>query len=157
MLLDVRDKAYMLHYICYGSEKYNLCYQEDKSLFPSFKVNHAALSWSENYATPPKTTHQETIEIKDSDTEPDRKLKDRLIDTPLGDKPQKLLEKVDATSSQQPHESTPEAAIPSLPPISKQLQKPSPKAPSATALTATQSRSNTAEAEKVAVNSSQQL
>ena len=56
MLLDVRDKAYMLHYICYGSEEYNLCYQEDKSLFPSLKVNHTALSQSENYATPPNTT-----------------------------------------------------------------------------------------------------
>ena len=87
-LLDVRDKAYMLHYICYGSEEYNLCYQEDKSLFPSLKVNHTALSQSENYATPPNNTQQETIEIKDSDTEPDKKLKDRLIDTPLGDESQ---------------------------------------------------------------------
>ena len=111
-LLDVRDKAYMLHYICYGSEEYNLCYQEDKSLFPSLKVNHTALSQSENYATPPNTTQQETIEIKDSDTEPDRKLKDRLIDTPLGDEPPKLPEKVAVTSSQQPQEP---AAIPSLP------------------------------------------
>jgi hypothetical protein len=40
MLLDVREKAYMLHYICNGSEEYNLCYQADKSLFPSLKVNH---------------------------------------------------------------------------------------------------------------------
>ena len=64
ILLDVRDKVFMLHYICYGSEEYNLCYQEDKSLFPSLKVNHAALSRSENFATPPNTTHPETIEIK---------------------------------------------------------------------------------------------
>ena len=44
MLLDVRDKAYMLHCICYESEEYNVCYQEDKSLFPSLKVNHTTLS-----------------------------------------------------------------------------------------------------------------
>ena len=114
------------------------------------KVNHAALSRS-------GTTHPETVEIEDSDTEPDRKLKDRLIDTPLGAEPPKLLGKVAATSSQQPQESTvkhAEVANPSLPspsealnpfPLSKQLQKPSPKssdpatlstkAPSATALT----------------------
>ncbi len=35
MLLDVWDKAYMLHYICYGSEDSNMCYQGDKILHPS--------------------------------------------------------------------------------------------------------------------------
>ena len=29
---DAQDKAYMLHYICCGSDEYNVCYQEDKSL-----------------------------------------------------------------------------------------------------------------------------
>ena len=106
MLLDVRDKAYMLHYICYGSEEYNVCYQEDKSLFPSLKVNHTALSRIENFAPPPNTTHPETIEIEDSDIEPDRKQKDWLIDTPLGDEPPKFPEEVTATSSQQPQEPT---------------------------------------------------
>ena len=115
MLLDMRDKTYMLYYICYGSEEYNLCYQEGKSLFPSLKVNHTALSRSGNFATPPNTTHPETIEIEDSDTEPDRKQKDRLIGTPLGDEPPKLPEKVAETSSQQPQEPILKCAVAAIP------------------------------------------
>ena len=83
MLLDVRDKAYMLHYICYGSEEYNLCYQEDKSLFPSLKVNHTAILRSGYFATPSNTTHLVTVEIEDSETRLNRKKKDRLIDPPI--------------------------------------------------------------------------
>ena len=29
VLEDAKDKAYMLHYICGGSEDYNVCYQQD--------------------------------------------------------------------------------------------------------------------------------
>ena len=37
VLQDAKDKAYMLHYICCGSEEYNICYQEDKSLYVHFQ------------------------------------------------------------------------------------------------------------------------
>ena len=108
------------------------------SLFPSLKVNHTALSQSGNFATPPNTTHLETIEIEDSDTDPHRKQKDKLIDTPLGNEPPKLPEKVAAISCQHPQEPALKCvtAIPSAPlpnkalvpfPLFKQLHKPSPK------------------------------
>jgi hypothetical protein len=101
----------MLHYICYGSEEYNVCYQEDKSLFPSLKVNHPAISRSGYFATPPNNTHPATVEIEDSDTEPGRKQKDRLIDPPLGDQPPKLPEKLATNSSQQPQKPTLKCAV----------------------------------------------
>ncbi len=44
MLLDVRDKAYMLHYIYFGSEDYKVCYQEDKILCPPPKDTCLAIS-----------------------------------------------------------------------------------------------------------------
>ena len=30
--LEAKEKAYILHYLCCGSEEYNLWYQEDESL-----------------------------------------------------------------------------------------------------------------------------
>ena len=35
VLQAAKDKVYLLHYICCGSEEYNLCYQEDNALCPS--------------------------------------------------------------------------------------------------------------------------
>ena len=49
MLSDVRDKAYMLHYICYGSEEYKMSYQEDKVLCPSPGDIHPAISESDYF------------------------------------------------------------------------------------------------------------
>ena len=44
VLEDARDKAYMLHYIHCGSEKYNMCYQEDKSLCSTPKDTPSAIT-----------------------------------------------------------------------------------------------------------------
>jgi hypothetical protein len=69
VLEDAKDKAYMLHYICCGSEKYNLCYQEDKSLCSYPKKSPMAVpatSTTKSYATPSATRPPETSERDNS-------------------------------------------------------------------------------------------
>ena len=69
VLEDAKDKAYMLHYICCGSEEYNICYQEDKSLcsFPkSSPMAVTATSTPKSSATPSATRPPETSERDDS-------------------------------------------------------------------------------------------
>jgi len=69
VLEDAKDKAYMLHYICYGSEKYNVCYQEDEFLCSSPKISPVAVtstSTTKSSATPSATRPPETSERFDS-------------------------------------------------------------------------------------------
>ena len=82
LLEDARDKAYMLHYICYGSEEYNLCYQEDHSLCSSPKVTHMAVtlkSASKRSANAVAVTHPKNRK-RGFSSELERKQKDGLID-----------------------------------------------------------------------------
>ena len=69
VLEDAKDKAYMLHYICCGSEEYNVCYQEDQSLCSYPKKSAMAVpatSTPKSYATPSATRPPETSEKDDS-------------------------------------------------------------------------------------------
>jgi hypothetical protein len=69
VLQDAKDKAYMLHYICCGSEEYNVCYQEDKSLCSYTKKSPVAVtatSTLKSSATPSDDRPPETSEKDDS-------------------------------------------------------------------------------------------
>jgi len=69
VLQDSKDKAYMLHYILCGSEEYDVCYQEDKSLFSSPKSSPMAVtaaSTTKSSATPSATRPPETSERNES-------------------------------------------------------------------------------------------
>ena len=68
VLEDAKYKAYMLHYICCGSEVYNACYQEDKSLCSYPKKSAMAVpatSTPKSSATPSATRPPETSERDD--------------------------------------------------------------------------------------------
>ncbi len=69
VLEDAKDKAYMLHYICCGSEEYNVCYQEDKSLCSYPKkapIAIPATSTPKSSATPSDDRPPETSQRDDS-------------------------------------------------------------------------------------------
>jgi hypothetical protein len=69
VLEDAKDKAYMLHYICCGSEEYNVCYQEDKSLcsYPQKSpMTIPATSTPKSSATPSDDRPPETSQKDDS-------------------------------------------------------------------------------------------
>ena len=79
MLLDVRDKAYMLHYIRYRSEEYKVCYQGDEILHPSQEDTYQAISGNlsakfnrELLATLLNAIEHEIIQIRDSDLDSDQ-------------------------------------------------------------------------------------
>ena len=104
VLEDAKDKAYMLHYICCGSEEYNVCYQEDQSLC-SYPKNSAmavpATSTPKSYATQSATRPPETSERDDSKGLTS-KGKDLLMIS-------ELPEKTVATTTPEPTTHTPEA------------------------------------------------
>ena len=69
VLQDAKDKAYMLHYILCGSEEYDVCYQEDKSLCSSPKSSPMAVTASytpKSSVTPSATRPPETSERNES-------------------------------------------------------------------------------------------
>ena len=69
VLEDAKDKAYMLHYICCGSEEFNACYQEDKSLCSYPKTTPVAVtatSTPKSSATPSADRPPETSQKDDS-------------------------------------------------------------------------------------------
>ncbi len=63
-----------MHYICYGSEEYNLCYQGDKILHPSQEDTHPAISGGELFATLSNAIQPDIIEVEDSDSDQPPKL-----------------------------------------------------------------------------------
>ncbi len=136
ILLDVRDNAYMLHYICYGSEEYKVCFQGDKRLHHSQEDTYPAISGDylqhtdhpgtlnrELFATLSNAIQPDIIEVEDSDS----------------DRPQKHPEIVATVSFQQLPEPSPKYALVRNPsavlptaalvsiPITQQLHEPSPK------------------------------
>ena len=109
MLLDVRDKAYMLHYICYESEEYKACLQDDdQSLHHSQEDTYLQTYTSylgklntEFWATLLNDNPKEVIPLGDSDSDSDQppKLPEKLSTTK--EETQKLSETVATTPSQQ--------------------------------------------------------
>lgn len=105
VLEDAKDKAYMLHYICCGSEEYNVCYQEDQSLCSYPKKSAMAVpatSTPKSYATPSATRPPETSERDDSKGLTS-KGKDLLMISEV------LPEKTVATTTPEPPKHTPKA------------------------------------------------
>ena len=85
VLEDAKNQAYMLHYICCGSEKFIVCYQEDKSLCSYPKTSPMAVtatSTPKSSVTPSATRPPETSERDDSKGLPS-KGKDRLTNPEL--------------------------------------------------------------------------
>jgi hypothetical protein len=104
VLEDAKYKAYMLHYICCGSEVYNACYQEDKSLcsYPQKSAMAVpATSTPKSSATPSATRPPETSE-RDNSKGLTSKGKDLLMN-------RELPEKTVATATPEPKKHTPEA------------------------------------------------
>jgi hypothetical protein len=104
VLEDAKDKTYMLHYICCGSEEYNVCYLEDESLrsYPKKSpVAVTATSTPKSSATPSDDRPPETSE-KDNSLVLTNKRKDDLMNP-------KLPEKKHATANPESIKHLPEA------------------------------------------------